>query len=135
VWGDPEAIAQVLENLVTNAVKFSPPGGEIRVRLTRQGEQAEVAVADRGIGIPAAALADIFERFYQVDGSSTRAYGGMGLGLAIVREILAAHQREIEVESEPGRGSTFRFTLPFAARGRVARTGEAPLAPAERREG
>jgi len=117
VWGDPLGIAQVLENLVTNAVKFTPPGGEIRVRLSRRGEEVEVAVADRGIGIPAAARAKIFERFYQVDASSTRAYGGMGLGLAIVREILAAHQREIRVESEEGRGTTFRFTLPLAGAG------------------
>ncbi len=132
VWGDPEAIAQVLENLVTNAVKFSPPGGAIRVRLARRGEEAEVAVTDRGIGIPAAARAKIFERFYQVDASSTRAYGGMGLGLAIVRELLAAHHREIRVESEVGRGSTFLFTLPFAGRPRAA---GAPAAAAERREG
>ncbi|HVR08313.1 MAG TPA: HAMP domain-containing sensor histidine kinase, partial [Thermoanaerobaculia bacterium] len=115
VWGDPGRIAEVLENLVTNAVKFTPPGGEVRVRLTRRGEEVEVAVADRGIGIPAAAHAKIFERFYQLDTSSTRAYGGMGLGLAIVREILAAHHREIRVESEEGKGATFRFTLPLAA--------------------
>ena len=114
VCGDPGRIAEVLENLVTNAVKFTPAGGEIRVRLGRCGEEAEVAVADRGIGIPAAARARIFERFYQVDTSSTRAYGGMGLGLAIVREILAAHGREIQVESEEGKGTTFRFTLPLA---------------------
>jgi signal transduction histidine kinase len=119
VWGDAGRIAQVLENLVTNAVKFTPAGGEIRVRLSRCGEEAEVAVADRGIGIPAAARARIFERFYQVDASSTRAYGGMGLGLAIVREILAAHGREIRVESEEGKGTTFRFTLPLAGVGAV----------------
>jgi signal transduction histidine kinase/DNA-binding response OmpR family regulator len=115
VWGDPGRIAEVLENLVTNAVKFTPPGGEVRVRLSRRGEEVEVAVADRGIGIPAAAHGKIFERFYQLDTSSTRAYGGMGLGLAIVREILAAHHREIRVESEEGKGATFRFTLPLAA--------------------
>jgi signal transduction histidine kinase len=123
VWGDPGRIAQVLENLVTNAVKFTPAGGEIRVRLSRCGEEAEVAVADRGIGIPAAARARIFERFYQVDTSSTRAYGGMGLGLAIVREILAAHGREIRVESEEGKGTTFRFTLPLAGAGAGAGAG------------
>jgi signal transduction histidine kinase/DNA-binding response OmpR family regulator len=115
VWGDPGRIAEVLENLVTNAVKFTPPGGEVRVRLSRRGDEVEVAVADRGIGIPAAAHAKIFERFYQLDTSSTRAYGGMGLGLAIVREILAAHHREIQVESEEGKGATFRFSLPLAA--------------------
>jgi len=128
VWGDPGRIAQVLENLVTNAVKFSAPGGEIRVRLSRRGEEVEVAVADRGIGIPAAARAKIFERFYQADTSSTRAYGGMGLGLAIVREILAAHGREIRVESEEGKGTTFRFTLPLAG-GRGA-AGAVPAAAA-----
>jgi signal transduction histidine kinase len=114
VWGDPGRIAQVLENLVTNAVKFTPAGGEIRVRLSRRGGEVEVAVADHGIGIPAAARAKVFERFYQVDASSTRAYGGMGLGLAIVREILAAHRSEIRVESEEGKGSVFLFTLPLA---------------------
>ncbi|HEY6322426.1 MAG TPA: ATP-binding protein [Thermoanaerobaculia bacterium] len=126
VWGDPGRIGQVLENLVTNAVKFTPAGGEIRVRLSRCGEEAEVAVADRGIGIPPAARARIFERFYQVDTSSTRAYGGMGLGLAIVREILAAHGREIQVESEEGKGTTFRFTLPLAGAG----AGAVPAAEA-----
>ena len=115
VWGDAGRISQVLENLVINAVKFTPSGAEIRVRLRRQGGEAEIAVADRGIGIPPAAQSKIFERFYQVDTSSTRRYGGMGLGLAIVREILAAHQREIRVESQVDVGTTFRFTLPFAA--------------------
>ena len=133
VWGDPGRIAQVLENLLTNAVKFTPAGGEIRVRLGRCGEEAEVAVADRGIGIPAAARARIFERFYQVDASSTRAYGGMGLGLAIVREILAAHGREIRVESEEGKGTTFRFTLPLAGAAAAAAATEpaAAIEPAE----
>ena len=133
VWGDPGRIAQVLENLVTNAVKFTPAGGEIRVRLGRRGEEAEVEVADRGIGIPAAARARIFERFYQADASSTRAYGGMGLGLAIVREILAAHGREIGVESEEGKGTTFRFTLPLAgARAEAAERAEPTMAAAPR---
>jgi signal transduction histidine kinase len=126
VRGDAGRIAQVLENLVTNAVKFTPAGGEIRVRVRRRGEEeVEVAVADRGIGIPAAAQPRIFDRFYQVDGSSTRAYGGMGLGLAIVREILDAHGRDIQVESEEGQGTTFRFSLPCAG---VAATAGASAA-------
>jgi signal transduction histidine kinase len=114
VWGDPARLAQVIENLLTNAVKFTPPGGEIRVGLRRVGGEVEVIVSDRGIGIPRQALEKVFERFYQVDASSTRRYGGMGLGLAIVRETLAAQQREITVESEVGVGTTFRFTLPVA---------------------
>ncbi len=128
VWGDAGRISQVLENLVTNAVKFTPPGAEIRVRLRRDGDEAEIAVADRGIGIPPAAQSKIFDRFYQVDTSSTRRYGGMGLGLAIVREILAAHQREIRVESRVDVGTTFRFTLPFAAA--TALAGGAPAGAA-----
>jgi signal transduction histidine kinase len=114
VWADPGRISQVIENLVTNAVKFTPPGADIRVMVRACEHEAEVVVADRGVGIPPAALAKIFERFYQVDATSTRRYGGMGLGLAIVREILAAHQREIHVESALNVGTTFRFTLPFA---------------------
>jgi signal transduction histidine kinase len=127
VWADPGRISQVIENLVTNAVKFTPPGGEIRVSLRRRSEDVEVSVADRGIGIPPAARPKIFERFYQADASSTRRYGGMGLGLAIVREILAAHRREIEVVSELGAGTTFRFTLPLA--GAAAGAPEAPDSP------
>jgi signal transduction histidine kinase len=124
VWGDPARLAQVIENLLTNAVKFTPPGGEIRVGLRRVGGEVdgevEVTVADRGIGIPRQALGKVFERFYQVDASSTRRYGGMGLGLAIVRETLAAQQREITVESEVGVGTTFRFSLPVAPLPEVA---------------
>jgi signal transduction histidine kinase len=124
VWGDAGRIAQVLENLVTNAVKFTPAGAEVRVRLRRRGQdEVEVEVADRGIGIPAAAQPKIYDRFYQVDGTSTRGYGGLGLGLAIVREILAAHGRGIALESEEGMGTTFRFSLPCAAAGLAAGAG------------
>jgi signal transduction histidine kinase/DNA-binding response OmpR family regulator len=114
VWGDPSRISQVIENLLTNAIKFTPSGGEIRVTVRRLAGDAEVVVADAGIGIPKEAQPKIFERFYQVDTSSTRRYGGMGLGLAIVKEILASHDRDIAVESEVGAGTRFRFTLPLA---------------------
>ncbi len=115
VWGDPSRISQVLDNLLTNAAKFSPPGAPVTVSARRRGEDVEVAVSDQGIGIARGDREKVFERFFQADASSTRKYGGMGLGLSIVREIVQAHGSEITVESEIGRGSTFRFTLPVAA--------------------
>jgi signal transduction histidine kinase/DNA-binding response OmpR family regulator len=115
VWGDPSRIAQVLDNLLTNAAKFSPPGSLVTVSARRRGEDVEVAVSDRGIGIARGDREKVFERFFQADASSTRKYGGMGLGLSIVREIVQAHGREITVVSELGRGSTFSFGLPVAA--------------------
>jgi signal transduction histidine kinase len=129
-WGDAGRISQVIENLVTNAVRFSPPGAEVTVSLRRRGEAVEVAVADRGIGIPEEARSKIFERFYQVDGSSTRRYGGLGLGLAIVREILAAHGSDVEVESEVGAGTTFRFRLPAGAAATPATPANGAAEPA-----
>lgn len=115
--GDPARLAQVIENLLTNGIKFTPTG-EIVVALRQvvdsAGPAIEVAVRDTGVGIPIEQQARIFDRFYQVDGSSTRRYGGMGLGLAIVREILAAHGSAIAVDSTVGQGTTFRFRLPLA---------------------
>lgn len=115
VYGDPSRISQVLENLLTNAVKFSPPGSRVELTLRQEGAGIEVVVRDHGIGIPAELQGKIFDRFYQVDASSKRQYGGMGLGLAIVKEILDLHHSKIEVESRPGEGATFRFVLPVAA--------------------
>jgi CheY-like chemotaxis protein len=85
------------------------------VRLWRDGGEVVVEVADEGIGIAREEQQKIFERFYQVQSSSTRKYGGIGLGLAIVRQILDAHGAHVELTSEPGKGSTFRFRLPVAA--------------------
>ena len=127
-YGDPGKISQVLENLLTNAVKFSPPGSRVELSLRQAGQGLEVAVRDQGIGIAAEAQAKIFDRFYQVDASSKRQYGGMGLGLAIVKEILDLHHSRIEVESRPGEGATFRFILPIAAE----RTSFVPTATAPR---
>jgi len=116
VIADRDKLAQVLENLLINALKFTPPGGTIRVSASRveerDGPRVEVAVRDSGIGIPAAELGRIFTRFHQVDGSSTRRYGGVGLGLAIVKSILDAHGSAIVVDSIEGQGSVFRFQLP-----------------------
>ena len=124
VYGDSGRIAQVLENLLTNGIKFSDPGETVRVDLDTVDDGVEVRVTDRGIGIPPELQGKIFERFYQVDGSARRRFGGMGIGLALVREILELNHSQIHVESEPGQGATFRFTLPLANE----RTGLVPLA-------
>ncbi len=122
-YGDAASLAQVFENLLTNAVKFSPTGGRIRLTVREVAGGIEAAVADAGIGIPAEEQERIFERFYQIDANANRKFGGMGLGLAIVREILELNHSEIQLESRPGAGSTFRFVLPTAA----DRSGMIPL--------
>ncbi len=112
IYGDPARLSQVLDNLLHNAIKFSPDGGTtITVRARPMGQAIQVEVSDQGIGIPVAELGKIFDRFYQVDGSSTRRFPGTGLGLAIVKQIIEAHNGKIWVESEEGKGSTFFFTL------------------------
>ncbi len=112
VWGDRERLSQVLDNLLHNAVKFSPSGGRITVRIADHGDHVLVSVQDTGIGIPPDKLDRIFDRFYQVDGSTKRRFGGMGLGLAIVKRIVEAHGGRVWAESELGKGSTFYFTIP-----------------------
>ena len=125
IQGDRNRLNQVFDNLLDNAVKFSPQGGTISVRIhtvtshappgpaQERGEPGvDVTVSDQGIGIPSLQLEHIWKRFYQIDGSSTRRFGGVGLGLAIVRNIVHAHGGTIEVESHEGVGSTFRFILP-----------------------
>lgn len=109
---DRGRVNQVLDNLIGNAIKFSPEGGTILVRLEQLPNEVKVSVADEGIGLPADQKERIFERFYQIDGSSRRRFGGTGLGLAIVRRIVEAHNGRIWVESELDKGSTFVFTLP-----------------------
>jgi two-component system phosphate regulon sensor histidine kinase PhoR len=113
VRGDEARLGQVLVNLLHNAVKFSPDGGDVTVRVRREGGEVVVSVADQGIGIPRAALARVFERFYKVDRARVRG-GGTGLGLAIARHVVAQHGGRIWVESEEGRGSVFSFALPVA---------------------
>ena len=113
VRGDEERLGQVLVNLLHNAVKFSPDGGEVAVRVRSDGEQVVVSVEDHGIGIPRSAQARIFERFYKVDRARVRG-GGTGLGLSIARHVVEGHNGRIWVESEEGAGSTFSFALPVA---------------------
>jgi len=122
VEADPSRIAQVLDNLVTNAVKFTPPDGRIELRLTRHGDAVRVEIADTGIGIASDEVGRIFDRFYQIEASTTRKYGGIGLGLAIVRQILDAHGCAIEVESVVGEGTTFRFQIPVLEHAEAVRS-------------
>jgi signal transduction histidine kinase len=112
VHADPQKIAWVLNQLLDNGIKFTPSGGRVVVIVNREGENLViVSVTDTGIGIPPNRLNDIFEPFHQLDGSSTRRYGGTGLGLSLVRQIIEAHGSMIEVQSVEGRGSTFKFPL------------------------
>jgi signal transduction histidine kinase len=111
VYADEEKLIWVLLQLVDNAVKFTPPGGRVSVRAGLDGRRVIFAVTDTGIGIPANRLKELFEPFQQLDGSATRQYGGTGLGLALVRRIVEAHNSEIKVESKEGQGSTFSFML------------------------
>jgi signal transduction histidine kinase len=109
---DPKRIEQVLRNLLSNALKYSPEGGEIRVEGRRDARQAVLQVSDSGIGIPAEEQARIFERFYRVDNELTRRVGGVGLGLAVCQGIVEAHGGRIWVESALGEGTTVYFSLP-----------------------
>jgi two-component system phosphate regulon sensor histidine kinase PhoR len=111
---DRRALEQVLENLLDNAAKYTESGGRVDVRVAGRDDRVQVEVADTGIGIPEADRARIFERFYRVDKARSRALGGTGLGLAIVKHLVQTMGGEISVESSPGAGSTFRFTLPAA---------------------
>ena len=113
--GDPVHLSRLLDNLIGNAIKFTPPGGTITVRLQRSNSDAKLEVIDTGVGIPEDKIVRIFDRFYQVDGSTTRRYGGTGLGLALVKEIALSHGGEVTVESSIGKGSTFRIKLPLNA--------------------
>ncbi len=114
VMADPRRARQILRNLVENAIKYSPDGGPITVRALARSDDVQTSVTDRGIGIEEQQLEHIFDRFYQVDNASTRKVGGSGLGLSICKAIIEAHDGNIWVESQPGAGSTFHFTLPLA---------------------
>jgi signal transduction histidine kinase len=115
IIGDPNRLQQVVWNLVSNAVKFTPAGGVVRVRFQTNQHQALLAVSDTGQGIGAEFLPYVFDRFRQAEGSSTRAQGGLGLGLAIVRHLVEMHGGMVQVESPGiGKGATFTVVLPRA---------------------
>ncbi|MEW5720704.1 MAG: HAMP domain-containing sensor histidine kinase, partial [Chloroflexota bacterium] len=114
VVGDADRLKQLFLNLMDNAIKYTPGGGAVTLSFAREGEWVRVAVADTGVGIPAADLPRIFDRFYRVDKSRAREKGGTGLGLAICKWIVDAHGGRIEVQSQVGKGSTFTVWLPIA---------------------
>jgi two-component system sensor histidine kinase BaeS len=113
---DPHRITQVFYNLIGNAIRYTPPKGQISIRLTEQtgtgGGEVLVCIEDTGIGISGEYLAHLFDRFYRVEDDRSRHSGGTGLGLAIAKQFVEAHGGRIEVESQPGRGTTFTVFLP-----------------------
>ncbi|MGH2538442.1 MAG: GAF domain-containing protein [Candidatus Promineifilaceae bacterium] len=114
VAADPSRVVQILTNLADNAYRYTPAGGHIRLAAAVEGDSVRVTVADSGIGIGKETLKKIFERFYRADDPSVQQVAGTGLGLAIVRSLVEMHGGRIEVESAPGKGSAFSFTLPLA---------------------
>jgi signal transduction histidine kinase len=112
VSGNLTHLQRMLDNLLSNALKFTHAGGRIHVRAWQAGAEVVLEVADTGVGIPADQLERIFDRFYQVDGSTTRRYSGTGLGLALVEEIVKAHDGQVTVQSTVDEGSTFQVRLP-----------------------
>jgi two-component system, OmpR family, phosphate regulon sensor histidine kinase PhoR len=111
IQGDPDRLKQVLINLVSNAITYTPNGGSVEISLTDQGDSVSIVVKDSGIGIEKSEITRIFERFYRVDKARSRNSGGTGLGLAIVKHIVEAHKGQIEVVSRIGKGTTFTIKL------------------------
>jgi len=131
VWleADPDGLRQVLANLLDNAIKYSPHGGVVEVRISADSRFGAIEVADQGIGIPAAEKQRVFEKFYRLDPSMTRGVGGSGLGLYISRELIHQMHGRLTVRSSHGAGSTFSVVLPLAAR-----TGDGHAPPDESKE-
>jgi signal transduction histidine kinase/ActR/RegA family two-component response regulator len=134
ISGDPERLQQVIWNLMSNAVKFTPQGGRVQVQLRHDDSHVEVVVADTGVGISKEFLPFIFDRFRQADAGTTREHGGLGLGLGIARQLVEMHGGTIHVASAgPGKGATFRVDLPLSnahPERHSDRPGDAPSAPA-----
>jgi two-component system phosphate regulon sensor histidine kinase PhoR len=118
ISGDRRRLAEVLQNLLDNAIQYTLPGGEITLSAEARSDEIIVTVSDTGIGIPKADQPRIFERFYRVDVARSREAGGTGLGLSIAKHLVEAHGGRLWVESELGQGSRFHFSVPiFSAQG------------------
>ena len=115
VEGDELRLEQVIQNLLQNAIKYSPDGGLITVRVEQRDNQASLAISDQGIGIPEAAQAQLFQRFYRAANTDGSPIAGMGIGLYVVKEIVTRHGGTVEVSSVEGKGSTFTVRLPLAS--------------------
>jgi signal transduction histidine kinase len=112
VAGDPVALRRVFMNLIENAVKYNRAGGQVRITIGRDNGRAKISVVDSGIGIGKEHLPRLFRRFYRADKGRSRENGGAGLGLAICKAFIEAHEGTIDVDSTPGAGTTFRISLP-----------------------
>jgi signal transduction histidine kinase len=122
VWveADPDRLRQVLGNLLTNAVRYTDTGGHVLVRVRSQDDEAVLTVRDTGVGMTAADLIRVFDRFWRADPARQRSTGGTGLGLTIAQRIVRDHDGRIEVISEPGNGTTFTVYLPLRARAQLS---------------
>ncbi len=114
VVADSRRVTQIFNNLVSNAIKYTPEGGVVSIRVSRDGDSLRSEIEDNGIGIPADAQRQLFSPFYRVDSSLRRTTKGLGLGLAITKSLVERHGGKIGLRSEPDRGSLFWFTLPLA---------------------
>jgi two-component system sensor histidine kinase VicK len=110
---DEDKLTQVLDNIISNALKYSPEGGKVTFKMEEKSDQIVISVSDQGVGIPKKNIEKIFERFYRVDKARSRKLGGTGLGLAIAKEMVEAHGGKIWAESIEGYGTTIFFSLPY----------------------
>ena len=132
LWADPQRLSQVLGNLLDNALRHTPPGGRVEVHAAVSGAEFSLSVVDTGEGIPAEHLPHVFERFYRADLARDRGYGGGGIGLAIVKALVEAHNGRVAAASDGiGKGAAFTVTLPLAASG-AQRTPETVVSAGER---